>query len=183
MRYPWCHKATFPLARYAVNSYRFGERCWYDSAYWGVHLGDDIIRPAGTSVRAIGDGRIVYSALHPGNRRRRNWGGIVIIGHRLPKPKKSFFSVYGHLDKRRVSKGMTVERGQIIGKIAKAETRENGRWPESHLHFALYTGRWNGRVLPGYWKAGQGRTRRRDWHAPSQFLGSLARTHDRNAVE
>ena len=169
MAYRLTSKLIFPLDDYKVNGYEFGRKCSYNGVYWGVHLGEDIIRSAGTKVMAIGRGKVVYSAIHPGNKQKGNWGNIIIVAHKSLRDKKIFFSLYAHLDKKLVAKGDKVEAGQVIGKIGKANSPENGWWPV-HLHFGIYVGRWSGKVLPGYWKPGSKRTALKDWEKPSGFI-------------
>ena len=170
MAYPHTPKLNFPLKEYKVNSYKFREDCKYKGIRWGIHLGEDINRKAGTKVKAIGTGSVIYSKLHPGTKKHSNWGNIIIIAHKYPKAKKVFFSLYAHLAKRYVQKGDKVKQGKIIGTIGKANTPEGGWWPDAHLHFAIYKGGWKGKVLPGYWKKSQKRTRLRDWETPTKFI-------------
>lgn len=158
-----------PTDPYVVNGPRFGERCTYDGTYWGVHLGEDANMPAGTSVRAIGRGRVVYSAFHPGTKDKGNWGNIIVIAHKHPKTKKNFFSLYAHLGRRLKERGERIECGDIIGVVGRGYSPANGWW-EEHLHFSIYGGPWKGKVLPGYWKPGQHRTMKSYWESPSVFV-------------
>lgn len=170
MAYPHTPKLTFPLKNYQVDSYRFKQHCIYKNTDWGIHLGEDINRPAGTSVKSIGRGRVVYSKLHPGTAKKSNWGNIIIIAHKNPTNNQVFFSLYAHLQKRLVEKGERVKLGQTIGKIGKSNTPQNGWWPDAHLHFAIYTGIWQNKVLPGYWKKGSPRTKPSHWQEPTKFI-------------
>lgn len=170
MSYPHTAKLQFPLERYQVNSYGFGEDCAYNGMHWGIHLGEDVNRSAGTPVVAAGKGRVVYSALHAGTKEKGNWGNIIIIAHKHPRTSKVFFSLYAHLQKRFVKKGDTVQAGRRLGIVGKRNTPENGWWDEAHLHFAMYTGPWKGKVLPGYWKKGSGRTKLAYWKEPAKFI-------------
>lgn len=170
MAYLLTRKIEFPLEIYKVNSYKFHQNCTYNGINWGIHLGEDINRSAGAKVKCIGRGKVVYSALHAGRKEKPNWGNIIIVAHKNPKTKNAFFSLYGHLGKRLVEKSERVEMGQIIGTIGKAKTPENGWWEEEHLHFAIYTGPWKGRVLPGYWEKGNKRTKLSYWQNPTEFI-------------
>ncbi|MCL5795830.1 MAG: M23 family metallopeptidase [Patescibacteria group bacterium] len=170
MAYAYTYKLIFPLEKYGVNSYKFKQKCRYNNVYWGVHLGEDVNCSAGTKVRCVGRGKVVYSALHAGAKEKSNWGNIVIIAHKNPKTKQAFFSIYGHLGKRLVEKGERVELGQIIVTIGKSNTPENGWWKAEHLHFAIYVGPWKGHVLPGYWKKGSKRTKIFYWKNPTKFI-------------
>jgi len=181
MAYSYTPNLISPLKNYKVNASWFKKKCTIDNVYWGLHLGEDCNIRTGTEVLAIGRGKVVYSALHstvksPRRGGRRNWGNIIIIAHKNPKNKKVFFSLYGHLGKRRAKKGDKVKQGKIIGIIAKGWTKENGWWSESHLHFAIYKGPWNGKVLPGYFRKNQKRTKLKYWVKPSEFI----RNYDKN---
>ena len=175
MAYPYTPKLNFPLKNYKINGSWFRKRCIIDNAFWGFHLGEDCNIRADTKVLAIGRGRVVYSALHSTERSprrggRRNWGNIVIIAHKNPKTRRVFFSLYGHLKRRFVRKGKRIDKGDVIGTIAKGWTKENGWWSESHLHFALYQGPWERKVLPGYFRKDQKRTKLNYWAKPSKFI-------------
>jgi murein DD-endopeptidase MepM/ murein hydrolase activator NlpD len=143
---------------------------------WGRHMGVDIKASAGTKVFCIGRGTVVYSKIHPGEFspegkvQKRNWGGIVIIAHEKPKNKKIFYSLYGHLGKRFVKKGDSVEMGEMIGTIGKSMTESNGIWKEEHLHLAIYTGPFHDRVLPGYYKKENKITKILYWKDPLNFI-------------
>jgi len=169
-------KITFPLKNWQVNSIRFLQPQTYSGVDWGLHLGEDCNVRAGTPVIAIGRGKVVYSALHTSltppeseGKKGSNWGNIIIVAHKNPRTKKLFFSLYGHLGKRLVKKGEEVECGQQIGIVGKTWTPENGWWKDSHLHFAIYVGPWEGRVLPGAYRGGK-RTKLSHWKAPTQFV-------------
>lgn len=169
MAYPLAPKLDFPLEKYKVNSWKFKKKTTIKKVFWGIHLGEDVIRPAGTKVKSIGRGKVVYFALHQGSKKKGNWGNIIIIAHKKPKTRKTFFSLYAHLEKPLVCRNQAVELGEFIGSIGKKNTAQNGWWP-AHLHFGIYIGPWNGRVLPGYWKRGQRRTKLAYWKEPTKFI-------------
>jgi murein DD-endopeptidase MepM/ murein hydrolase activator NlpD len=176
MAYLHTPQLDFPFKKWKVNSYKFKERCIYDKVDWGFHLGEDCNVKAGTIVKSIGRGKVVYSALRaskesPKKGGYRNWGNIIIIAHKNPKTKNVFYSLYGHLGKRFVERGDKVELGQKIGIIAKAWTQNNGWWEDSHLHLAVCFAPFKqGKVFPGYWKEKQGRTKLKHWKAPTAFI-------------
>ncbi len=169
MAYISTPKVTFPLERYLVNGAPFGKRTVLDGVSWGVHLGEDCQLPAGTDVRAIGRGTVVYAALHVGSEEKGNWGHIVIIRHKHARTKEVFYSLYGHLGTIFKRIGEKVELGEPLGFIGESFTPENGFW-DAHLHFAIYVGPWKDEVLPGYWKDGDVRTRPQWWRVPSEFI-------------
>jgi len=180
MAYLFTPKLDFPLTNYKVNSYKFGEECTYDGVYWGIHLGEDINVTAGTKVKSIGQGKVVYSRLHKGSKEKPNWGNIVIIAHKNPKTKKVFYSLYAHLKSRKVKKSNKVDCGKIIGVIGAKNTPENGWWKDAHLHFGIYTGPNEKKVPPGYYTKSANRTKLSDWQNPSDFVKNYASVVDKN---
>ncbi|MDP1884410.1 MAG: M23 family metallopeptidase [Candidatus Moranbacteria bacterium] len=175
MAYRITPNLIFPIGNFKNISSGFGEMNVYDKTLWGKHLGIDISVPHDTKVFSAGRGVVVYSRLHPGEFsedgqvEKRNWGGIVIIAHKKPKSKEIFYSLYGHLGKRYVKRGDTIEMGGIIGTIGKAMSESNGAWEEEHLHFGIYTGPYHGKVLPGYYKE-NGLTETEYWKEPVSFI-------------
>lgn len=112
------------------------------------HLAEDVWLPAGTEVRAVADGVVRYSDFSPtwtdeAGRTHWNLGNVIVVEHALVPPEgesKAVCSFYVHLAAdRRVKKGERVERGQVIGRIGKDRSEENGRYP-AHLHFGLHRG-------------------------------------------
>jgi len=157
-------KIIFPLDDYKANGCKFGQKV----SGWGIHLGDDCNAKESTPVKAIANGEIVYSALHLGSIRKRNWGNIIIIQHEILNDK-IYFSLYGHLGKRLKNQGDKVKNGEVIGFVGKSNSPENGWW-KSHLHFSIYTGPWNGEVLPGYYNEEQKRTKLSYWRNPTEWI-------------
>jgi len=169
-------KLIFPLENSENISANFGGLHSFDGEDWGMHLGIDISVQAGTQVLAIGSGIVVYSSIHVGKLakdgtiKKRNWGGVVIIAHHNAKNKLNFFSVYGHMGKCLVKKGDSVEVGQVIGTVGKSMSPKNGLWEEEHLHFGIYTGPYDGNVLPGYYKKEAELTKLEYWQEPISFI-------------
>lgn len=171
MPYPRPDRLVLPVGGYAVTGRAFLEEAVIGGEAWGIHLGEDVLAPPGTPVCAVGDGVVVYAALCAGRfRRRGSWGNVVILGHTHAADGRLFYSVYGHLGERYCAKGNRVACGEAIGTVGAGRTRANGWWPESHLHFAIYRGPWEGRALPGYFREDDGRTKREHWRAPSEFV-------------
>lgn len=167
---------NYPLGNFKNISLPFGRPGTYDKKYWGLHLGTDISVPVDTRVYAIGRGVVVYSKLHPGESTpdgkiaQRNWGGIIIIAHKNPTDKKIFYSLYGHLGKRYVKQGDSVELGDFIGEVGKGMSESNGLWEQEHLHFAIYSGPFHRRVLPGYCNEQEKITEMKYWFDPIEFI-------------
>ena len=180
MAYRITPNLMFPVGNFKNISSGFGEMNVYDKQLWGKHLGIDISAPAETKVFSIGRGTVVYSKLHAGEFSedgktivKRNWGGITIIAHKDSKTKKAFYSIYGHLGKRYVKKGDTIEMGGLIGVIGKSMSESNGAWEEEHLHFGIYEGPFHARVLPGYFKEQDDKentTELEYWKEPVSFI-------------
>ncbi len=112
------------------------------------HLAEDVWLPAGTEVRSIADGVVKYSAFSPTWTDARggihwNLGNVIVIEHALdPRVDElaAICSFYVHLAAdRRVAVGDKVKVGQVIGRIGKGESEENGRYP-AHLHFGIHRG-------------------------------------------
>ncbi len=181
MSYPAADELVLPVQPYRVTGYRFGSRLRRRLIFHIAHLGDDV-GTAGDSVRAIGHGEAVWSEVRPGRPGRPNWGGMVVIRHcrggaqteKHPAPRGQastfFYSVYGHMKDLQVQAGQQVVTGQPLGVVAEGETPENGWWKVPHLHFAVYTGPWRDRVLPGYARWWDGRTRKKWWRDPRKFV-------------
>lgn len=176
MPYPAPERLVLPLKAYAVTGRAFLEDGVIGGSSWGLHLGEDVLADPGTAVSAIGDGQVVYAALHPGSRRRGNWGNVIILGHAHVADGRTFFSVYGHLGECLVKPDDLISAGSVLGPVGEGRTPENGYWPEPHLHFAIYRGPWEGKVLPGYFREEDGRTKLAYWVSPSEFV----RTYPKN---
>lgn len=162
----------YPIESYRVTGRVFKEYLRRRVVLWAIHLGEDVVVPAGTSVVAMADGEVMYAEMRLGTEEKRDWGGIVITKHGTQNTKsKVFYSVSGHLNNLRVKMGDRVSMGQQIGEVAAGFTPENGFWKQAHLHFGIYTGEYSGGVLPGYWRPDRfWVTRVRDWRAPSEFI-------------
>lgn len=171
MAYPTPERLQFPLSAYAATGRKFLEEAVLGGKPWGRHLGEDCLAEPGTLVVAVGDGEVVYAALHASRwRRRGNWGKVVILGHTHAGDGQPFYSVYGHLGSCRVAVGSRVRGGDVLGTVGKGRTRANGWWPDPHLHFAIYRGLWEGKVLPGYLRKDDTRTKLEYWVPPSEFV-------------
>lgn len=172
MSYPAPTSLALPIQPYGVDGYRFKQRLRRHIILWATHLGDDVVKPAGTIVTAIGEGEVVWAEVRPGTQQRRNWGGIVILGHTHHSTGEPFYSLYGHMRDLTVTVGQTISAGQPLGMIAEGDTPANGWWKIPHLHFAIYVGPWNNEILPGYKRTEQWRAKVAWWRDPQTFIQS-----------
>ncbi|HEY7169004.1 MAG TPA: LysM peptidoglycan-binding domain-containing M23 family metallopeptidase [Candidatus Binatia bacterium] len=85
------------------------------------HDGIDIAAAAGTPVRAIERGEVIYSD------QLRGYGNIVIIRH-----ADGIVSVYAHNEENLAKQGQVVSRGEVIAKVGST-----GRVTGPHLHFEI----------------------------------------------
>lgn len=110
-----------------------------------VHLGVDYMVKEGTEVSAVADGEVVdvVPAKAPKVGRKHlykgegGFGNMILIKHRLESGQE-VYSLYGHLgySKEHPKVGDTIKKDQVIGKVGKSFSVENGGWP-SHLHFSI----------------------------------------------
>lgn len=70
-----------------------------------------------------------------------SYGNLIIIDHTpgTNKEKPYLYTLYAHLDSRRVSKGNTVMQGEIIGTSGRTGTKQDFKnWKGGyHLHFEV----------------------------------------------
>ena len=111
----------------------------FTSLGYSFHNGLDIAAPAGTAVRAAGDG-VVYST-GTGQTAYGNW---VVIKHTVQTDDngmRNVFTLYAHLSKILVSSGQGLLQGDIVG--TEGNTGNTTRLlygPERgyHLHFSIF---------------------------------------------
>jgi 4-aminobutyrate aminotransferase-like enzyme/Ser/Thr protein kinase RdoA (MazF antagonist) len=133
-----------------------------------IHVGVDLFRPAGTAVYAPLDGIVHSSCAH---HELFDYGGCILLEHR-PKDGPVFWTLYGHLSHKSVTKaekGKAVAAGEPFAELGSFE--ENGGWVP-HLHFQIVTNLLGlEATFPGVAAAGV----RRVWHSlspsPATLLG------------
>lgn len=128
-----------PLDSYTASDYRFGQYLWKGT--WNgqsvdlYHAGEDLFASTYAPVRAIANGKVVWS-----EKDMQGYAQVVVIEHTLPGGSK-IASVYGHLSKRSeyplALKGREVAKGEIIGYLG--DTSENGGGGV-HVHFEIRKG-------------------------------------------
>ncbi len=92
---------------------------------YSFHKGIDIAAPNGTKVVASASGTVVTSSYM-----NNGYGNCVIIEH-----ANQVKTLYAHLEKRLVTVGDTVTKGQHIGTVGAT-----GRATGPHLHYEVYKG-------------------------------------------
>lgn len=121
-------KMVLPLARKVLTS-EFGYRTSPISKKWTLHAGIDLAAPIGTDVFAC-KGGVVQTA----ESNHYMYGNYIDIRHEDKK-----ISRYAHLSKILVSKGNSVKKGAVIGKVGMT-----GMATGPHLHFEI---RENGKAM------------------------------------
>ena len=114
------------------NIYKRGEQYKTDGESRSVHLGQDLMVPAGTNVYAPLNGK-VHS--FKDNKEVADYGPTIILEHELDGVR--FYTLYGHLSRLSLIKlkiGQKIIKSQKIATVGKPF--ENGGWPE-HLHFQI----------------------------------------------
>jgi len=115
---------SFPAA--GVVSSNFGVRADPLDGQRKFHQGIDIAAAAGTPIRAVAAGRVVFSGVAAG------YGNLIEVDH-----GGGWVTRYGHNAKNLVSVGEQVDAGRQIGLVGRT-----GRATGDHLHFeARHEGR------------------------------------------
>jgi len=109
------------------------------------HAAEDFLRPAGTPVYAMADGRISFSGPMGG------YGWLIIIDH----PQANLYSLYGHLSPSRWrKKSGLVKKGELIAYLG--DSHENGGSREHplvpHLHLGIRAGQRADYSSMGEWR-------------------------------
>jgi murein DD-endopeptidase MepM/ murein hydrolase activator NlpD len=115
----------FPLEFIGISSFFSHSRFHPVLKTERPHNGVDFMAKRGTPVRAVGDGRVLFSGWKNGG-----YGRTIDIEH-----DSTFSSRYAHLQSlaRGVTKGAAVRKGQVIGYVGSS-----GRTTGPHLHFEFY---------------------------------------------
>ncbi|MFH1724091.1 MAG: permease-like cell division protein FtsX [Elusimicrobiota bacterium] len=104
------HSLPWPVAGRVVSG--FGKRRVPELQTWTVHNGIEIKADAGSSVRPVKPGEVIFAGPY------RSYGNVVIVNH-----GQGFFSIYGHLDKILKEKGDRVRTGTLIATLDGGEGR------------------------------------------------------------
>jgi murein DD-endopeptidase MepM/ murein hydrolase activator NlpD len=114
-----------PLEYTRISS-GFGMRRHPFQHSWRAHAGVDFAAPAGTRVRAAGDGVVEFAGMKPG------YGNVVILRHR-----GQYSTVYAHLQRfvPGIRRGARVAQGDFIGHVG-----QTGWATGPHLHYEFRVG-------------------------------------------
>lgn len=155
--YPIATSFRLPLDGAWNPSLDFGD---YNDAFPGKkHLGEDVIKGAGTPVYAAAIGEVRDNTIHT------KYGSVVVIEHTL-SDGQILCTVYGHLKQEGIiPKFSIVAKGQLIGYLGT--TSENGGYTP-HIHFGVRNGAYTSWVYYGYDPGGQFQY----WHDPTDFINS-----------
>ena len=91
---------------------------------WKQHKGVDYGAPAGTAIRAVGDGTVEFAGW------RNGYGNVVEIRHGNERS-----TAYAHMSRVDVRRGARIEQGQRIGAVGMT-----GWATGPHLHFEVKVG-------------------------------------------
>lgn len=127
-------QADLVIGRYLEdrNIYKRGDHYQAKNESRSVHLGQDLMVPAGTVVYAPLDGKI-HS--FKDNNIAADYGPTIILEHQLDGV--TFYTLYGHLSReslKSLKDGQSIKKHQKIATVGKPSV--NGGWPE-HLHFQI----------------------------------------------
>jgi murein DD-endopeptidase MepM/ murein hydrolase activator NlpD len=115
----WASPFMPPVTGFSPRN--FGSRRVINGEPRQPHTGGDMTLPEGTPVKAVADGRVVFSG-------EQFFGGNeVVVDH-----GGGVFSMYFHLSGRAVAEGQAIRRGEAIGTVGAT-----GRATGPHLHFGL----------------------------------------------
>lgn len=109
-----------------------------------IHMGVDIGAPAGTTVYAFDDGKVIHAGYNP---EPFDYGFVIVTEHRN-KDGDLYWVLFGHLSKESVEHcpKSPFNKGEILGWLG--DKSENGGW-NPHLHIQLSTVRPETHDLPG----------------------------------
>lgn len=112
---------TWPAPGYSTITSSYGMRYHPILKVRKLHSGMDIGAPSGANIVAADAGKVIYSGWMTG------YGNVVVIDHGA-----GMSTMYAHQSRILVSKGQTVSKGQIIGKVGST-----GWSTGAHLHFEV----------------------------------------------
>lgn len=138
----------------AVDGWVYPLNRWYQSSNYGYdenryHYAVDLATSEGSSVKAVGNGEVIYSGVYWRVTGVSSCGGLVIQVRHTYKGV-NYISLYMHMLSSNVSVGTKVSAGQVIGtsgggsqSIAKYGDQCTGG---AHLHFVMAYAGTNGGI-------------------------------------
>ncbi len=124
---PWLFDQNFEWPRPYVVTAPFGDRRMFNGKQKSQHYGLDLDGDTGDPIYASNAGEVVMVRDCFGS------GNTVMIHH-----GGRLFTAYFHLSKFEITQGVTVTRGQLLGRVGKT-----GRVTGPHLHFGVkLDGKW-----------------------------------------
>jgi murein DD-endopeptidase MepM/ murein hydrolase activator NlpD len=115
---------------YALFSYPYGSQGPQKESPYRIHTGVDMPNPIGQTVRAAGDGTVVWAGT--GFQNSPSYGMLIEIEHDFGYRGKRLYTVYAHLSGVLVAKGQRVKAGDPIGLVGNT-----GRVTGPHVHFEV----------------------------------------------
>ena len=116
---------VFPVQGEIIGEFSWGELVKATDNMWKTHDGVDIAAQEGTPVKAMTSGTVtdIY--------KDAIWGNCVVIDH----GETTVGYYFGLADDIAVTKGASVNSGEVIGAVGNSADIESDKGP--HLHFAL----------------------------------------------
>jgi murein DD-endopeptidase MepM/ murein hydrolase activator NlpD len=139
---------------YGSSNYEYGTDGPKDSPM-RIHTGIDIANPIGTTVRAAGDGVVIFATdpMDPEQITFQNspaYGRVVVIEHDYGFDGKPVYTLYAHLEGVLVKKGDRVETGQAIALMGNTG---HASGPHVHFEVRLFENRYANTFNPVLWMA------------------------------
>ena len=118
-----------------------------------IHHGVDMPNPIGETVRAAGDGTVVWAQDARQDetlifQSSPTYGNVIVIRHDFSFEGRALYTLYAHLSAALVEEGQQVVMGQPIGLVG-----ESGQVTGPHVHFEVRLGqnRYAATVNPALW--------------------------------
>ena len=127
----WLGYYNEPRLIYTAPAFRLGP--WKASNRRTVHIAIDVFTNQGAELFAPLEGEVVTAEYRDN---QLDYGGVIILKHTTPN-KDEFFTLYGHLDPKFLSKlkvGDKIGKGQSFCQLGASNV--NGGWAP-HVHFQL----------------------------------------------
>lgn len=117
-------EGPFIVPAVGVETLGYGDKLYINGKYSGSHFGNDYGNDEGTEIRASNTGIVTLAEWTD------SYGNTIVIDH-----GQNIYTLYLHLSELIAEKGMTVKRGELIGRMGST-----GVATGSHLHFTHFIG-------------------------------------------